>query len=162
MGTWIRRLCVLAIFCGAAQSMAPEGSGKRALRFVCAVVLLTCALGGLRDLDPDALWELSGDYDAREEELASHAETIREESERAVIARSYAAYIWDKAEELGLELEEVQVELTQRSDGLCVPKRVEIRSGETEEALAPLRAAIDRAFASPELLWERRDDGPAG
>ena len=54
------------------------------------------------------------------------------------------------------------MELTQRSDGLYVPMRVEIRSGETAEALAPLRDAIETAFAAPELLWERGEDGLAG
>ena len=162
METWIRQICILAIFCGAVESLAPEGSVKRALHFVCAVVLLSCALGGWHELDLGALQELSDDYAVRELELADRGEAIREETERIVIAKSYAAYIWDKAEALGLELEDVQVELTQRSDGLYVPMRVEIRSGETAEALAPLRDAIETAFAAPELLWERGGDGLAG
>ena len=43
METWIRQICILAIFCGAVESLAPEGSVKRALHFVCAVVL-SCVL----------------------------------------------------------------------------------------------------------------------
>ncbi|MBR5094657.1 MAG: hypothetical protein IK095_06140 [Oscillospiraceae bacterium] len=159
MGGWIRQLCLLSIFCGAAQSLAPEGSGKRMLSLACSVVLLVCAVGGLRSVDLSSLQTEARSYREQEERFLQESEKLRESAQQSVIARACETYIWDKARELGLELEQVEVSVCLRDDGTWLPQRVTIRSKYAPEELQQLCDAIDDAFGSPEQHQERGDDG---
>lgn len=100
---YLLRLICAAILCALVNAMAGEGPGQRTRRLIAAVFLMLTALSppgdlDLPELDPDALLEDAED--------AVRDGTQQAQTERAdIISGACEAYIWNKAAELGLELE---------------------------------------------------------
>ena len=121
MAEMIRELCGLSILCGVAMTLAPEGSAKRMLSFVCSVALLTCVVSGLRQMDWEEYALERSLYREREQRFLQHSEAVRQELDRRVIESECRTYIWDKAREQGLALEDVHVTVQWSPEGVWVP-----------------------------------------
>ncbi len=152
-------LCALSILCGLAQSLCPEGSGKRALSFVCAVVLLAGAAKELSNLDWESYALESGRLRKREEEFVLQNEEVLRSLDRTVIEREYAAYIMDTAYRQGLAVSDVQVTAQWSLEGLWLPysARLEGSVGLAGQEALKARIEADLGIPGDRIAW--RQDG---
>ncbi len=120
----VRQICVLSVLCGAVMSLTPEGGVKRVLSVLCALLLSASLLSAFRELDYDSYaLELSRYREREQTFLAENTERNRRLN-RLVIEDECRTYILDKAEKLGLELENVRVDVRWSVDGFWVPDAV--------------------------------------
>ncbi len=159
MSAWIRLLCGLSILCGLARSFCPEGSGKRALSFVCAAVLLAGfvrALGGLNweaySLETDKLRQ-------RQELFLQQSEETARSLDRTVIEREYGAYIMDMAADRGMDLKAAKVSAQWSLEGLWLPWSVALTGNLGAEEQALLSAWIEADLGIPKERQEWRQHG---
>lgn len=131
---WITSVVAAALLVSAAQSLIPEGGVKRAASLTGGLILLLALMQPVLGADLKRLELDLEPYRAavreRQEELEQSGETEWE----TLIAQRTAAYIWDKAEELGLRVS-VRVTVEPDTDGVPVPAAVEV-TGPPSEALA--------------------------
>ncbi len=160
MRAFIQLLCALSILCGLAQSFCPEGSGKRALSFVCAVVLLAGFLKGLSSLNWEEYALQTGKLRMRQEEFLERNESIVRSLDRTVIEKEYGAYIMDMAAKSGLELENARVCAQWSLDGLWLPWSAEL-SGELsagQRELLCARIEADLGIPRERQEWSVHED----
>ena len=159
MAHCIRELCALSVFCAVVLQLTPEGGVRRMLTLLCTAALLSAALSGIRQIDYDAYALELARFREREKTFAETSDETQERLNRLVIEQECRSYILDKARELGLEPESVEVELRWDMEGLWVPAAVSIRCRGTEEQIAALSAAIrtELGIAGEDQRW--RDDG---
>lgn len=102
MRNWLLGITCAAMVLALAENLAPEGSVKRICRLAGGLVLLLAAIGPVARLDEGDLARLTQQYQINaekyEEELTRQQEILYE----SIIAEETAAYISDKAEELGI------------------------------------------------------------
>lgn len=120
---WLLTIISASILCALADSLMPAGAVKRVGRLVCGLVLLCAVLSPLAELDlaggQDWLEDYFAGLELRQAELGSQVN----EGMKVIIEEKYAAYIVDKAAEMGLTCT-VRVSCRMGEDGLYVPDRM--------------------------------------
>ena len=155
----IRSLCVLAVFCGTALHLAPEGGAKRILQVLVTALLLSELLGSLLALPGDFALNTAMLHE-REQSLLGSAEETRERMNRLVIEEELRTYIQNKAAAAGLSLSRIELSLRWETEGIWLPDAAVLTGqGEADDIsgfLGQLSAelGIDRG----KLEW-REDDG---
>ena len=124
--TGIRQLCAMSVLCGAALTICPEGGVKRVTGIVCTAVLLLALLSPFAGVDLDFYALSEARRHEAETELFARAERAGERLNRIVIESEYAAYIMDKAAELGMTNIRAEVTARWELDGLWVPDSAEL------------------------------------
>ena len=140
----IRQLCAMALLCGAALSILPEGGVKRVAEVVCTASLILAIVSPLKSLDMEGYALESAQRHELEAALTDEAEDARRRLNRLVIEQEYEAYIMDKAHELGQEELVVDVEVQWSLDGLWMPYSARLSgdcSQSGKERLSALMAA---------------------
>ena len=140
----IREICALSILCGAAMSIMPEGGVKRVAGILTAAILLTAILTPLRSIDLESYALLAARYRQQEAELTAQGEKINERLNRAVIEREYETYIMDKANEMGIDIKEADVEVQWSTERMWLPYSACIAA----HAAPAQRAALEDAIAA--------------
>ena len=138
-------LCAAALLCSLVRALVPKGRMKSICSLLCGVFLAMTALTGL------AGWELS---DVAEEltkmriaaeEARTGVEIRNREALSAIIKSKTEAYIWDKAQELGLS---VSVDVAIEEDGAYpYPAAVQISGQFTEMQRQNLARYIEENLA---------------
>lgn len=159
MSAVIRLLCALSVLCGLAQSLSPEGNGKRVLSFVCSVVLLAGLVRGLHGLNWESYALETGQLRQREEAFLQHSEAVSRTLDRTIIEREYAVYILDMAAKTGVELQSVKVSAQWSLEGLWLPWAA-VLYGDPESAERDLlEARIEADLGIPRERLEWRANG---
>lgn len=126
LGDWIRSMASAAIICGVALTVTPSGSVKNVLRVVCGalmtIVLVWPLTGGGK------LWSAldASSYSQRARAVAQGALEEGTNISRDIIKQELESYVLDKAQSLGMEDVEVQVELRWSSEGCWYPVKVRL------------------------------------
>ncbi len=117
----VHRFCVLAVFCGTALRLAPEGTVRRLLSVLVTAVLLHSVFHCFGFSRDDIL--IKGIAGLREyEKRFSEKETdVRDRMDRMVIEQELCTYILNKAAQEKLGLRSVSVELRWQTDGYWLP-----------------------------------------
>ena len=154
LADWVRAICGAAVLCSAAMSLCPEGRVKRVLRLVCGLVMTCALLSPVLEIDLDAYSSAISGYGEAARAAAEGAQAEARELNRAVIEEECAAYILDKAGELGAEVT-VRVETRTGGDGVPVPWSAEL-TGAQSEALA---SALETELGIPaeRQVWHERE-----
>lgn len=155
----IRALCALSILCGAAGLMVPEGSGRRAMGFVCTLVLLSAVVLNLRTLDWEEYALDAALIRKREEEFLQQAEENRKLLDRLVIEREYEEYILTAAREMGIELQDLDVGVQWNLDGLWVPHDVHLIGEWTDAERTALSERLEADLGIPDSRQTWRQNG---
>lgn len=155
----IRALCALSIFCGAAQSLAPEGRGKKAMGFVCAVVILACVVNAVKSLDPEEYALEIALQRERKEAFLRESTQARQSLERMVIEGECEAYILDTAGRLQLPLQRAEVRAKWSLEGLWVPYSVKLEGALDGEQRKRLSDVIETELGIPGQRQEWSGDG---
>ena len=155
MSQVLREFCVLAVFCGAALRLAPEGSVRRVMQVLVSAVLLIALLGAFESLDADTLRVETARVRENERRFAQSADDTRRRLDRLVIEEELRAYIQNKAGEMGLRLTEAEISLRWETEGFWLPDQVRLRgSGDAAAAarlLGELRAEL--GLREERLCW---------
>ena len=134
---WLMSILTAGVLCAVAGTLMPAGPVQRVGKLVCGLVLLCAVLSPVTNLDLEGGQQWLEDYaqglELRERELE---EQINGEM-KSIIEQSCAAYIVDKAAELGLTCT-ARVTCRAEAAGVCVPETAELSgafSGETRDQM---------------------------
>lgn len=144
---WLLSVLTVCVLCALAQAVMPPGPVKGVGRLVCGLVLLCTVLSPLPglDLEGNTRW-LEGWLEGLEEQKRALEQQVGEER-KVIIEESYAAYIVDKAEELGLTCT-AQV-FCREEAGLYLPHWTEVSSPDSQEAQQVLSQFIRQDLGVP-------------
>ena len=146
--SWLLAVISVSLLCAVADSLMPSGAVKRVGRLVCGLVLMGAILSPVANLDVDGGRRWLDSYFAsvrvREAELE---ETVNGQM-KVIIEEEYAAYILDKAAQLGLDCT-VRVECRLSEDGLYLPHRTEVAGLGTAAAQKQLIQVIAEDLGVP-------------
>ena len=149
LGRWLAAVIAVSLLCAVADSLMPSGPVKRVGRLACGLVMAGALLSPLARLDVTGgtLWldSFLASVQSREGELE---ETVNSQL-KTVIEQQSAAYIVDKAAELGWTCA-AQVECRMSEDGLYLPCRAWVAGPLTEEERAGLTRMISEDLGVPE------------
>lgn len=138
----------VSLLCAVADALMPPGAVRRVGKLVCGLVLLGAVLSPVAGLDVESGRQWLDGYLAsvrnREAELT---ETV-ESQMKGIIEQEYAAYIVDKAAELGLTCT-ARVECELSEDGLYLPVRTEVAGLETAGGQEKLIRVIETDLGVP-------------
>ena len=151
----LRQLCGLSLFCGIALGLMPEGGVKKAAAIACTVVLVMTVLLPLGSLNLSQYSLELAKYREMGEQLEEKGSEVRDSMNRTVIEQECEAYIMDKAEVLGIDVDQVNVRAFWNSEGVWVPESAEIRSGCGESEKKRLADVIfaDLGIPAEKLKW---------
>ena len=158
---WLLGIVFTAFAAGLARQLAPEGREQAAVRLAGGLLMLLAVLGPLAGGDWRDLALPAGAFQASE--VAEDYEAQRTAALGAVIAEKTAAYIWDKADALGVSCT-VEVTVAPGESGIPLPDTV-ILTGPYSETLAALiqeevGIPADKQIWREESVWsERAGDG---
>ena len=120
---WLLGVACTATVLAIAQSLAPEGGAKRVCRLAGGLALMLAAVGPMLRLDGEMLSQVLEEH----RDLAQSYENEREEKNNLLyqtfIEEAAAAYIVDKAEEMGI-LCQTEVTFSYDEDGVPCPWEV--------------------------------------
>lgn len=131
---WITSVVMVTLLLSVTQTLLPEGGVRKLASFTGGLILLVALT---RPLLGTELERLELDLEPYRQAVQERQTELRESGEKELselIAQRTAAYIWDKAEELGLRVS-VRVTVEPDTDGVPVPAAVEV-TGPPSEALA--------------------------
>ena len=151
--------CAVSLFCGVALCLCPEGSGKRALSFVCSVVILSAVINSIRGLDWEEYALEGARLREREQAFLEHNLEIRQELDRRVIEEGYEAYVMETAQKLALPLREVRVVAEWSLEGLWIPHSAVLTGECSEEQRGILASRLETDLGIPRERQEWRRNG---
>ena len=145
---WLLGVTCAAVLLALAESLIPEGSVKRICKLAGGAVLLLATIGPVANLEEADFARITEGYQRRAEE---YRDALDEETEilyESIIAEKTAAYILDKAEELGVTCR-VSVTVGWEKDGAPRPAAVTIRGEWTQEQKEALNQMIASDLGIP-------------
>ena len=145
---WLLSLLTVSVVCALAQTLMPPGPVKGVGRLVCGLALLCTVLSPLPGLDLAGGQRWLEDWFAGLEEQKQALSRQAEEERKVIIEEKYAAYIVDKAAQLGLTCT-VRVTCRTEEDGLCLPCRVEVSGLSGREEQEQLSQVIRQDLGVP-------------
>jgi stage III sporulation protein AF len=145
---WLLSLLTASLICAAAESLMPPGAVKRVGRLVCGMVLLCTVLSPVANLDLDGGQRWLEEYlTGLDEEKGALGQVVNQEM-KTIIEEKYAAYIVDKATELGFSCT-AQVQCQSDEDGLAVPWQTSVSGPLREEDRERLGQIIAQDLGVP-------------
>lgn len=145
---WLMTIIAASLLCALADALMPRGAVCRVGRLVCGLVMLSALLSPLGSLDVEAGQRWLEEYlisgDSRKLELE---ETVNNQM-KVIIEQECAAYIVDKAAELGLNCT-ARVECGALEDGLYLPIRAEVTGAIMANAQEKLIRSIEEELGIP-------------
>ena len=145
---WLLAVIAVSLLCAAADALMPPGAVKRVGKLVCGLVLLGAILSPVASLDIDSSqrW-LDGCLASLQSREAELEETVNSQLE-AVIEEEYAAYIVDKAAQLGWSCT-ARVDCEYSEEGLYLPVRTELTGFQTAEIQEQMIRVISEDLGVP-------------
>ena len=135
--SWVLGLAWTAMFCAVVLLLTPKGRVRRVTDLLCGVIMAAALLSPLADPALEDYGLHLAEYRSNAAAVTGAAEEIAGELDRSVIEEKLAAYILDKAQQLGTPLAGAQVILEWRTEGLWVPTAA-VLQGEHSPQLARL------------------------
>ena len=145
---WLLGVACTALVLSIADSLAPDGSVKKICRLAGGLALLLAAVGPVLRLDSGMLAQTLEEYQAM---VQSYEETLKEQNNlfyQTIIEESTAAYIVDKAEEMGIFCQ-AEVTFSYDEDGVPCPWEVTARGDWTDESREALERLLEDDLGVP-------------
>ena len=137
-----------AILCALANSLMPEGAVRRVGKLACGLLMLSAVLRPLVEVEALSPGDLLKDYQAR---AAVQAQTLEEERNAAlksVIEQEFAAYIVDKAAQMGAACT-AQVTCQLGEDGVFLPRSAALQGSFTPRQKEDMACILEEELAIP-------------
>lgn len=145
---WLLAVITVSLLCAVADALMPAGAVKRVGRLVCGLVLMGAILSPIARLDVEGSQRWLDNYLSSVRSREAELEDTVNSQMKLIIEREYAAYILDKAAQLGLECT-VRVECELSEDGLYLPLRTEVAGLRTAGAQEKLIRIISEDLGVP-------------
>ena len=146
---WIVGVTCASVLLAITQSLMPAGGVRRVGRLAGGLLLLLAATAPLASLDGAALGATLTEYRVAESGSAALLELENERLVKEIIEEQTAAYISDKARELGGTCT-AEVTYEYGDEGMVRPVAVSIRGTLTEQQRSRLTGIIETDLAIPE------------
>lgn len=146
--SWLLALVAASLICALADALMPKGAVKRVGRLVCGLVLASAILSPLAGLDVESGQSWLERHLASVEFQRAELEEEVNGQMKVIIEQEYAAYIVDKAAQLGAACS-ARTEC-RRDGGLYLPQRVEVTGAVPPPLQAELVQIIVRDLGVPE------------
>lgn len=143
---WITGVTAAAIIGALAQSLMPEGGGKRAGRLAVGLLLLLAVVKPVAEVDAAVLSGALAEYHVRSVGDGDALAETNAALVKAIIEERTAAYISDKAQELGIACT-VRVTYRYGEDGTVWPGSAVIAGELTEEERGRLARLLEAELA---------------
>ncbi|MDO4815387.1 MAG: hypothetical protein Q4A83_02125 [Bacillota bacterium] len=157
LSKWIYAVVGASVLCAVCTSLVADGRAKKALEFVCGIVMIAAVLSPLTSLDFDEYTLSVAKYRQEARAISATADERKELLDRRYIEQEYSAYIFDKARMNGVIPDEVNVSTQWSTDGYWYPVSVEIilSSPEYEKDSRAIKYAIESELGIPisEQYW---------
>lgn len=146
---WLLGVTAAALVLALADALAPEGGAKKVCRLAGGLALLLAAAGPLAGvLDGSALTQTVEGWRNRSQSLEQELEAQNEQFYLAIIEEETAAYVMDKARELGFDCE-AEVTYGYDEDGVPCPWEIAARGTWTQEQRARLERLLEEELGVP-------------
>ena len=145
---WLMGIACAAMVLSLAESLSPEGSVKRVCRLAGGLVLMLTAISPVLKLEEIDLKGITDWYQAGVQEYQEKLEAENDFLYESIIAENTAAYILDKAEELGAFCQ-VTVTVAWTQDGLPQPHTVRITGNLTQRQRSELSRILESDLGIP-------------
>ena len=154
MKGYLFSLTAAALLSALVLALVPEGSVRRTVQLGCGLLLALTALSPLLKLDYDAIAKQIAEIQLDTETARTGVEVQNRELQARIISEQAAAYIWDKADEMGVALE-VEVETRDLGSG-PYPWRATLTGTCGGEKRTALTQYIEENLAIPEArqVWQ--------
>ena len=154
MKGYLFSLTAAALLSALVLALVPEGSVRRTVQLGCGLLLALKALSPLLKLDYDAIAKQIAEIRLDTETVRTGVEVQNRELQARIISEQAAAYIWDKADEMGVALE-VEVETRDLGSG-PYPWRATLTGTCGGEKRTALTRYIEENLAIPEArqVWQ--------
>ena len=156
MKGYLFSLTAAALLSALVLALVPEGSVRRTVQLGCGLLLALTALSPLLKLDYDAIAKQIAEIRLDTETVRTGVEVQNRELQAlsAIIKSKTEAYIWDKADEMGVALE-VEVETRDLGSG-PYPWRATLTGACGGEKRTALTQYIEENLAIPEArqVWQ--------
>ena len=147
--SWLLGVTAAALVLALAQALAPEGSVKKVCRLAGGMALLLAAAGPvLGALDGNLLASAVEGWRDRSQRYERELEENNERLYLAIIEEETAAYVMDKARELGFECA-VEVTCGYDENGVPCPWEVAARGQWAPEQRARLERLLEEELGVP-------------
>lgn len=152
----LRRLCILAVFCGTALKLTPLGGIKRVMNLLVTAVLMTQVLALIGN-PMKILTSETASAGERERRLLLNAEETRLQMDRLVIEDRLKTYILTRAEQVGLSVSRVELTLRWETAGYWLPDSAILTGrGESRKITRLLgELSAELGIAEERLRWEQ-------
>ena len=145
---WLLGVACTALLMAVADSLAPAGSVKKVCRMAGRLALLLAAVGPLLRLDIGVLDNMLEEYRTA---VRSYEKTLEEQNNlfyQTIIEEETAAYIVDKAEEMGISCQ-AEVTLSYDENGVPCPWEVTAWGTWTDETREELARLLEDDLGVP-------------
>ncbi len=158
--SWLLAVISAAVLCSAAQALMPAGAVKQVGKLVCGLVLLCAVLSPVARADLESGQRWLEDYAASLERRKAELEEQVGENRKIIIEGKYAAYIVDKAKELGFSCS-ARVDCREE-EGIWLPDTVRVAGALGEQEKARLSQVISQDLGVPmeRQLYENQEGQP--
>ena len=156
---WLLALISVSLICALADALTPKGAVKRVVRLVCGLTLVCAVLSplGTLDLEQSQRW-LEGQLRSTQLERAALEQEVDEQM-KVIIEREYAAYIVDKAAQLGAVCSARVA--CREEDGVLLPLRAEVEGAVSQPVRKELvRALVQDLGLSEEEIYFKEEEVP--
>lgn len=145
---WLLRMVAISMVCGVADSIMPKGSIKQVGKLVCGLVMLWVLLSPIAEQGLDAGTDWLLHYQTQLDQTAQDLEQQMEEKRKVLIEENCAAYIVDKAAELGMSCT-ARVMCQMGEEGLYLPQKAEITGNCSDVVQSRLTQILEEDLGIP-------------
>ena len=154
---WLLGVTCTALVLAIADSLAPEGNAKKVCRLAGGLALLIAAVSPVLRVDGESLSRAVSEYQTSVWVYERELEEKNVLLYQSIIEETAAAYIVDKAEELGISCQ-AEVTFAYDEDGVPYPWEVTARGVWTEDQRSRLSGLIesDLGISGQRQYYEER------
>lgn len=146
---WLIGVTCAAMICALIEGMVPGGSTKRICRLAGGLLIMLAAMAPVLKFDEVDLEKAMKRYQIETVSYVTELEQKNSFIYETIIAENTAAYILDKATELGINNIDVYVKVRHQEDGTAVPHSVVLEGVWSEEEKLLLQDVIETELNIP-------------
>ena len=143
IGQWIIGLAASALITGVALAVTPEGRVRGVLKLVTGAVMVIALVSPVLRFNLDAFSVNAAESREKLQAVQDSVDEAGNRLSRDVIEQACAAYILDKAQGLGIEVQAVSVTAKWGDDGIFYPYEARITARLDDEQKGALSRAIE-------------------
>ncbi len=140
---WLNAVIYTGVICGIALVITPGGRVKKALTILCGAAMCVAFISPLAGIDLNSYSETLAGFKLEAESFAAQGESYSKNLNRTIIEDECEAYILDKAENLGVQLDEVEVLAVWSDEGYWYPSEAAITGSVSQDQRERMSSCIE-------------------